>query len=266
MLFCDNRLNYHFRLTVIHGENRMKLFLGNSLWHLVAQADSMTKIVLGVLLLASIACWTIVLYKLVLLNIKHTQLKSALKKSKRVTSLEALLNLANANTKTFPGHLIAEQLNATKQMLEYKKVITSDDKNMLEEQRLSVIDDMVYQENSYLSILSVTAAVSPLLGLFGTVWGLTHSFISISEKQAADIVTIAPGIAEALLTTLGGLMVAIPVSIMYYFLREQVGSIEHQLNQLSDRLAVVVQKVFIDGKETREVKTLQKEEAGTIVS
>lgn len=245
----------------------MKLFLGNSLWHLVAQADNMTKLVLGLLLIASIACWTIILYKLVLLNIKHKQLNNVLKKARKVTSLEGLLDLANANTKTFPGHLVAEQLNATKEMLEHKKLITADDKTVLEDQRLSVIDDMVYQEHSYLSMLAVTAAVAPLLGLFGTVWGLTHSFISISEKQAADIVTIAPGIAEALLTTLGGLMVAIPVSIMYYFLREQVGSIEHQLNQLSDRLAVVVQKVFIDGKETREVSTLSKKGAeGTIVS
>ena len=245
----------------------MKLFLGNSLWHLVTQADGMTKIVLGSLLFASVVCWTIILYKFVLLNIKQRQLKNVLKKARKITSLEGLLDLANENTKTFPGHLVAEQLNATKELLEHKKLITADDKSELEDQRLSVVEDMVYQENSYLSILSVTAAVSPLLGLFGTVWGLMHSFISISEKQTADITTIAPGIAEALLTTIGGLMVAIPVSIMYYFLREQVGSIEHQLNQLSDRLAVVVTKVFIDGKETREVSTLSKKASqGTIVS
>lgn len=245
----------------------MKLFLGNSLWHLVTQSDSMTKIVLGILLLASIVCWTIILYKLVLLNIKQRQLKDVLKRVRKTISLEELLDLANANTKTFPGHLIAEQLNATKELLEDKKLITVDDKSVLEEQRFSVIDDMVHQETSYLSMLAVTAAVAPLLGLFGTVWGLTHSFISISEKQAADIVTIAPGIAEALLTTLGGLMVAIPVSVMYYFLREQVGGIEHQLNQLSDRLSVVIQKIFIDGKEAREISTLSKKSShGTIVS
>jgi biopolymer transport protein ExbB/TolQ len=245
----------------------MKLFLGNALWHLIAQADGMTKVVLGLLLLSSILCWTIILYKAVLLNIKQRQLNDVLKKSKKVTSLEELLNLANANSKTFPGHLLAEQLHSVKEVLSDKKLITEYDKGTLEEQRFSVIDDMVYQESSYLSVLSVTSAVSPLLGLFGTVWGLTQSFISISEKQAADIVTIAPGIAEALLTTLGGLMVAIPVSIMYYFLREQVGGIEHRLNQLSDRLSVIVQKVFIDGKEAREVSTLSKKAPqGTIVS
>jgi biopolymer transport protein TolQ len=245
----------------------MKLLLGNSLWYLVTQADGMTKIVLGSLLVTSIVCWAIIFYKLVLLNIKKSQLTDVLKKSRRVSSLEELLDLTNANTKTFPGHLLAEQMHAAKELLRDKKLITDSDKDMLDDQRLSVVEDMVHQESSYLSILSVTAAVSPLLGLFGTVWGLTHAFISISEKQAADIVTIAPGIAEALLTTIAGLMVAIPVSIMYFFLREQVGTIEHKLNQLSDRLSVIVQKVFIDGKETREVSTLSKKASkGTVVS
>lgn len=245
----------------------MKLFLGNHLWHLVTQADGMTKMVLGILLAASIVCWAIVFYKIVLLTIKKNQLAQAIKQMKHVTSLEHLLATTNTHTKTFPGHLLAEQMHAAQSILEHKKQITEADKTLLEEQRFSVIDDMVYQEGNYLSVLSVTAAVSPLLGLFGTVWGLIHSFMSISEKQMADIVTIAPGISEALLTTLAGLMVAIPVSVMYYFLREQVTTIEHQLHQLSDRLAVVVQRVFIDGKETREVSSFtQKAPKGTVVS
>jgi biopolymer transport protein ExbB/TolQ len=246
----------------------MKLFLGNSLWHLVSQADGMTKFILGTLLLTSIVCWTIVFYKLVLLNIKKRQLKVVLKEIRQITTLEQLLALVNANVKTFPGHLLAEQMHAAQAALKQKTHLNISDKELLEEQRFSVIEDMIYEETSYLSVLSVTSAVSPLLGLFGTVWGLTHSFISISEKQAADIVTIAPGIAEALLTTLAGLMVAIPVSIMYYFLREQVTTIEYKLNQVSDKLSVVVQRIFIDGKENREVSTLSQDEAqeGSVVS
>ena len=65
-----------------------------------------------------------------------------------------------------------------------------------------ILDDMIGNEESYLPVLSTSAAISPLLGLFGTVWGLIHSFISISQRGSADIVTVAPGIAEALITTL----------------------------------------------------------------
>ena len=77
-------------------------------------------------------------------------------------------------------------------------------------------------EESYLPFLFTSASVSPLLGLFGTVWGLVHAFIRISEKQSADITTVAPGIAEALITTLAGLLVAVPALVMYHYLIAQI--------------------------------------------
>ena len=96
-----------------------------------------------------------------------------------------------------------------------------------------------------LSILSTSAAVSPLLGLFGTVWGLIHAFIRISERQSADIATVAPGIAEALITTLTGLAVAVPSLIMFNYCRSQVGKIEQMFLTLSDNFIVKIQKFVI---------------------
>ena len=84
------------------------------------------------------------------------------------------------------------------------------------------VDAIVVHEESYLPFLSTSAAVAPLLGLFGTVWGLIHAFMRISEKQVADITTVAPGIAEALVTTLAGLFVAIPALIMFNYLNIQL--------------------------------------------
>jgi biopolymer transport protein ExbB/TolQ len=83
-----------------------------------------------------------------------------------------------------------------------------------------------------------------LLGLFGTVWGLIHAFIRISEKQAADITVVAPGIAEALITTLAGLIVAIPALIMYNYLIVRVRHIETQMVQLADRIAFIAQQTL----------------------
>ena len=80
-----------------------------------------------------------------------------------------------------------------------------------------------------------------MIGLFGTVWGLMHSFMSIAQKHTADIVTVAPGIAEALLTTLAGLMVAIPALIMYHYLTHRVRLLEHDLYKLSDVIVRIVQ-------------------------
>ena len=77
------------------------------------------------------------------------------------------------------------------------------------------VDVVMAHEESYVSLLATSAAIAPLLGLFGTVWGLVHAFMSIHELQSADIATVAPGIAEALITTLVGLMLAIPALVMF---------------------------------------------------
>lgn len=247
----------------------MPLLLGNGFWHLVTQADSMTKLVLFGLLISSIVCWTIVFYKLVLLNVKTKQLKTVLKKLKNVESLEELVALTNQYAKTYPGHLLVTQLTHAKQALDRSKTKERLGKEelILDEARFSCIDDMVHIEERYLPVLSVTAAVSPLLGLFGTVWGLTHAFMSISEKQAADIVTIAPGIAEALLTTLGGLMVAIPVSIMYHYLKGQMGEIEFQLHKVSEKVHAHVRITLLEEKDGHEISiTPQETEKRTVAS
>lgn len=238
----------------------MRFFLGNSLWNLVCQSDSMTKFVLLGLLGASVVCWTILFYKLVLLSLKKKQLKEMMLQIKHVSSLDQLVNLAHKHEKTYPGHLLLGQLYGAKPIVERsaKRIATESELTVLDEQRFSLLEDMVYQEESYLNMLSVTSIVSPLVGLFGTVWGLTHSFMSISEKQSADIVTIAPGIAEALLTTLAGLIVAIPASLMYHYLKQQTREIEHCLQSLSDSIQTQLRCTLLDEKEDREITFTQK--------
>jgi biopolymer transport protein TolQ len=256
MLLRSNDLFIDFKIK----EKYMRFFLGNSLWNLVSQSDAMTKFVLLGLLGASVICWTILFYKLVLLNLKKKQLKEMLLQMQQVTSLDQLVNIARKHEKTYPGHLLLGQLHGAKPVFERVKdrIATESELMVLDEQRFSLLEDMVYQEESYLSILSVTSIVSPLIGLFGTVWGLTHSFISISEKQSADIVTIAPGIAEALLTTLAGLLVAIPASLMYHYLKQQTRDIEHCLQSLSDTVQIQLRCILLDEKEDREITFTQK--------
>src|ERR1019366_6667944 len=63
---------------------------------------------------------------------------------------------------------------------------------------------------SNLSFLAPVGSVSPYVGLFGTVWGIMHAFIGLSNLQQVTLATVAPGIAEALVTTAIGLFAAIP--------------------------------------------------------
>lgn len=230
----------------------MKLFLGNSLWYLVRQSDGMTKFILLALLMASVFCWSIVFYKLVLLHVKRRQLREVRDGLKKIKDLGELVTYASIQAKTYPGYLLVGQLNAAQNFLQGKGLLSQEQMATLDEYRFSLIDEMIHQEEAYLPVLSVTGAVSTLAGLFGTVWGLTHAFINIGEKQTADIVTIAPGIAEALLTTLAGLMVAMPAVVFYHYLSNQVTHIEFELFKLSSRIQMLVQGSCGESKRKHE--------------
>ena len=226
----------------------VKMFLGNSLWHLVAQADTITKVVLLILLFLSILCWAIFFYKLILLRIKRGQMRTVRKAMKNVTTFEQLLEVASTHAGTLPSYFLTRNLTFLKSLLstpdgEPKKRLSSVELDMVHQHADQTVEDIVYGEESYLSVLSTTAAISPLIGLFGTVWGLVHAFVRISERQSADITTIAPGIAEALVTTLAGLVVAIPAFVMYSYCSSQVHRLERYLLSLSDRFIVLVQRL-----------------------
>ncbi len=68
------------------------------------------------------------------------------------------------------------------------------------------------------TFLATASSIAPLLGLLGTVWGILEIFRSIGLEGAASMTGMAPGLAEALITTVAGLMVAIPANLAYNFL------------------------------------------------
>jgi biopolymer transport protein TolQ len=69
--------------------------------------------------------------------------------------------------------------------------------------------------NSGLSFLATVGATAPFIGLFGTVWGIKHSFEQIAVSQNTNLAVVAPGIAEALIATAMGLFAAIPAVVAY---------------------------------------------------
>jgi len=222
------------------------MVLGNSLWQLIVQSDIVTKIVLLFLLGMSVICWAIFFYKLVLLRIKKKEMKVALGAMKQANSMEKLLQVASTYAKTLPGYYLSKNLVFLKSLLDTdpgKQKLNDRECELMQNHIIQNVDEMILQEESYLAVLSTTAAASPLIGLFGTVWGLVHSFVRISELQAADITVVAPGIAEALITTLAGLMVAIPVIIMYSCLSSQIRNLEQSFISLSDRVSFVLQQL-----------------------
>ncbi|HPC36146.1 MAG TPA: MotA/TolQ/ExbB proton channel family protein [Candidatus Marinimicrobia bacterium] len=93
----------------------------------------------------------------------------------------------------------------------------------------TVINTELIPYERRLIFLSSTVTASPFLGLFGTVWGLMQAFLSIGVKGSAAIAAIGPGIAEALVTTVVGLAVAIPVLFGYNLIVDKIRKYENQM-------------------------------------
>lgn len=224
-------------------------FSGNSMWHLVMQSDFITWLILLALFAMSVLCWAVFFYKLILLRIKKQEMKKALTLLRSVRTFEELRAVIASLSDTLPGFLLQSHLGSLKTLLEDHPNNQKLMDHQIDLLNLSIdqtVEQCIFNEESYLSVLFTCASAAPLIGLFGTVWGLIHAFIGISEKQTADISAVAPGIAEALIATLGGLVVAIPALMMYHYLNVGVKTMEQQLFATSDRFNWIVQRLFAE--------------------
>ncbi|MDP3788355.1 MAG: MotA/TolQ/ExbB proton channel family protein [Candidatus Chromulinivorax sp.] len=234
---------------------------GSTMWSLILQGDAMTKFILLFLFGMSVLSWTVALYKLVLFRIKLGQLQQVVASVRDIEDFKNLFAVMTHHMKTMPGYFLSRCFKYLKELLAIRQsgkqdYAQSTGLDFLQMQIGQLVDEMVHQEESHISVLTVSAAVAPLLGLLGTVWGLVHAFIDISQKQSADIVTVAPGIAEALITTIAGLLVAIPALMLFYYVSSKVKAIEYQLCLLSDRVVMVARNLVVD-RDSASVATMQ---------
>lgn len=84
----------------------------------------------------------------------------------------------------------------------------------------------------YVVVLSTTVTVAPFMGLLGTVWGIMTSFWSMASMHSANLTVVAPGIAEALITTVAGLAAAIPAVVFYNLLVRRLDLVTNELDRL----------------------------------
>jgi len=90
--------------------------------------------------------------------------------------------------------------------------------------------------------LASVASVSPYVGLFGTVWGIMHAFVGLSNVQQVTLATVAPGIAEALVATAIGLFAAIPAVVGYNRFARDIDRIAIQLESFIEEFSNILQR------------------------
>ncbi len=194
-----------------------------SAWDMVVGGSLPTQLVLLILAVFSAASWVLILWKAKQFRLVRQQGNRFLQQMERATGLEdaykAIIALpespygrvfrqgVNFFSELRPGALregapIGEGLSLTQ--LQALKLV-------LEKEEAEERDEL----SRGLTWLAVMGSVSPLMGLMGTVIGITNTFLGITATGSTNIGAVAPGVAEALVTTVAGLAVAIPAVIAY---------------------------------------------------
>lgn len=95
---------------------------------------------------------------------------------------------------------------------------------------------------SRMTLLATTAAVTPFIGLFGTVWGVIGAFVGLANDNVSTLTAVAPGIAEALIATAGGLFDAIPAVVAYNLFVVKIRRQGEQMDDLQAELLAIAEK------------------------
>ncbi len=99
--------------------------------------------------------------------------------------------------------------------------------------------------------LAITTMVAPFLGLLGTVQGVLRTFLSLRGAQMPTLQTIAPGISDALVTTVMGLLVAIPAALFYNYFVSRVADLQSEMERFASELTGIIRREMVESQADR---------------
>jgi len=219
---------------------------------LLEQTSGLARIVLGILLLLSVFSWALILQKwrqLSGMDNKSTRFLemfrsgSGLPNPKVLRSrsdgtplvavydagyaeLASQLDRANASATAGPGGTRVKNANAISVEMQ------------------SAASEEVRRLEKGMSTLATIASASPFIGLFGTVWGVMDAFLGLGDAGAASLRAVAPGIAEALITTAAGLFAAIPALVAYNHYLHSIRSIAARMDMFAAEFVAKIETLY----------------------
>ena len=254
--FFSNRRKFFMNLTLLAATPGVYYAFQNS--------DSVGKLIVVLLILCSVAAWSLMIDK-------FYHLRQAKRLSKR------FLDVFNAKKKTLmshallresadnPGPLAEIYASGLAQLQEFYQNGSGnayDDGERLKPCKLSdaqlnaieavlerKISEQINELESNVGIVATLVSLSPFCGLFGTVWGVMMAFSGIAIAGKPDFTALAPGVAGALLTTVAGLVVAIPSLVGYNFMNSAIRGLTVTMDNFAEEFMVRVklEQAALDG-------------------
>lgn len=213
---------------------------------LILKASIVVHIVLIVLLFFSVFSWAIIYYK-------RKTFKAAEKESEKFMSIfkksRNLAEVNNASQKYTSSPLSSLFQSGFKTLAYIKKSnpessISQENLESINRSLIKASNKEVNRFEKMMSFLATTGSVTPFIGLFGTVWGIMDSFIGIGVKGSASLVTVAPGIAEALVATALGLFAAIPAVIAYNHFLQKIKEMVSDMEDFSIEFISITERLY----------------------
>jgi biopolymer transport protein TolQ len=198
-------------------------FAVSEIGSLLAQTGIVAKVVLLLLLGFSILSWSIILSKWAGMRRARVQSGRFLRAFRKANRLQ---DVASVSEQFKPSPLVNVFEGGFE---EYRRQGGARNSTAVQRATQIASSEELTRMEERLPWLATTAAVTPFIGLFGTVWGIIDAFQGLGNAGAATLRAVAPGISEALVTTAAGLFVAVPAVIFY-------NMFTHQLREFGARM------------------------------
>jgi biopolymer transport protein TolQ len=219
--------------------------LPTSPWELVTTSSTATKIVLLILVLFSLVSWFLILYKWLEFRRVRKLGDRFFDVLERTSRLEDAYHAVMKLPPSPFGRLLKEGVNFFSELRpgalqeEDRSGFVTLTSTQLDVLRMQLAKEIGAERDlmaRWIPWLATIGSVSPLLGLLGTVLGVMDAFIGIASGGSGNISAVAPGVAEALVTTVLGLAVAIPAVMAYNILANRLGIFAGELEGFAQEI------------------------------
>jgi biopolymer transport protein TolQ len=217
------------------------LVIGGEVVSLVRDTGFVAQLVLVILLIFSVFSWAIILSKWGLFRrarVQSSRFVRAFRKAQRLQDIAAVAEQFK------PSPLVPVFEGSWEEVRRQNGSAIPHERKVVAVQRAASIatSEELTRLERRLPWLATTGAVTPFIGLFGTVWGIIDAFHGLGTAGAATLRAVAPGISEALITTAAGLFAAIPAVIFYNLLNNQIREFGSRMDDFTLELLNTVER------------------------
>ncbi len=228
---------------------------------IILDAGLVVQGVLLILLLASIISWGVIFYKWSQFKRLQEENEEFLERYEQSDSLKELANFSSEESDAMYASLFTSGYQAVVKLKHKFSLGKQSVGEYLREQGLHVVErgikkgvsEVTVELENSLSFLASVGSVTPFVGLFGTVWGIIHSFSGLASGSAT-LAAVAPGIAEALVATAVGLFAAIPAVWFYNFFSNRIQQFQLEMEAFGNDFLNLIERSLLIPPQTEGQK------------